>query len=1036
MPVRVPSGVVDPAVQFVWADGRVMAWNPEVPFRGLSAVVHHADQRVVALHLPGEPEHGRVPVVCRAVPLAALDALADLGTVDEGMQPSVAWCAALHDYARRIVRSARVVPHLEPHAELPPQRDGARWWRVTWVPLAVDLHAARALLGSAPRAVLSAAGPHAEPRWILAAMVDRIARASLGAAGWYTTLPEIRSSTARAVRLVGRSLAAESALFSVPPELSDAVDTLAAEFSDLQRRANGEPVVRLRLRLSTPTGSVDHDTVSASDDPVAAENSAADDSADYDGASGWPLNAEVVDVDDRSRWCDVRALAEHLPAGIDVARGAHHAPAVLAQVESVLHTLAGDQPELAMWVGAVLGGSTSLCVDIDAASAVLDGVDSLAERGIEIIVPERLVRGAAVARGMARPAEQGAGAAGRSGMARFGARSLVEWQVVVDDTPVSEEALRRAAAGGASLIESGGRWVQIDRADAERALIRLAEHRLQHSDLSPLELIELAAELAAARADADRLSGRSSTRRRSTSLATPSDALDDNLATGAELHGAGWAAELLAGLPDASSRDGVVPGGFTATLRPYQRRGLGWLQGLRELGLGGCLADDMGLGKTPTTLAHLAGLAGPHLVVCPLSVVHNWETEAARFTPGLRVLVHHGAARADAEAFSDAVGSHDIVVTTYQVATRDIDLLRSVEWSTLVLDEAQMVKNPDTATARALRTVRAGQAVALTGTPVENRLRELWSIFNIVVPGLLGSAARFRDRFATPIERQRDAAATAALRQLTGPFLLRRTKADRSLVPDLPDKVEQVAWAALTREQAVMYQAVVDRLMREAAEATGMERRGLVLSALTRLKQVCNHPAHALADGSRLSGRSGKLHRFDELLADFLDTGERALVFTQFAEMGMLLQQHLLERHHLTVPFLHGGLSKRARDRMVADFSASGSPIPLMVVSLRAGGTGLNLVAASRVVHYDRWWNPAVEDQATDRAWRIGQERSVFVHKLVCEGTVEERIDALVNDKRALADAVIGSSGERWLSELSNDELHDLVSLDHTRVRP
>ncbi|MFM7045743.1 MAG: DEAD/DEAH box helicase, partial [Ilumatobacteraceae bacterium] len=467
----------------------------------------------------------------------------------------------------------------------------------------------------------------------------------------------------------------------------------------------------------------------------------------------------------------------------------------------------------------------------------------------------------------------------------------------------------------------------------------------------------------------------------------------------------------------------------------YQLRGLGWLQGLRELGLGGCLADDMGLGKTPTTLAHLAGVDGPHLVVCPLSVVHNWETEAARFTPGLRVLVHHGAARADGDAFADSVVAHDIVVTTYQVATRDIDLLRGIEWSTLVLDEAQMVKNPDTATARALRTVRAGQALALTGTPVENRLRELWSIFNIVVPGLLGSGAKFRDRFATPIERQRDAAATAALRQLTGPFLLRRTKADRSLVPDLPDKVEQVAWAALTREQAVMYQAVVDRLMAEAAEATGMARRGLVLSALTRLKQVCNHPAQALADGSRLSGRSGKLHRFDELLADFLDTGERALVFTQFAEMGTLLQQHLLERHHLTAPFLHGGLSKTARDRMVAEFSAAESSIPLMVVSLRAGGTGLNLVAASRVVHYDRWWNPAVEDQATDRAWRIGQQRSVFVHKLVCEGTVEERIDALINDKRALADAVVGTSGEQWLSELNNDELHALVSLDHSRIR-
>ncbi|MFM7045937.1 MAG: SNF2-related protein, partial [Ilumatobacteraceae bacterium] len=787
MPVRVPSGVLDPAVQFVWVDGRVMAWNPEVPFRGLSSVVHHPNQRVVALHLPGEPSHDRVPVVCRVVPLTTLDALADVGTVDEGMQPSVAWFAAMHDYARRLVRSGRVVPHLEPHAELPPQRDGAAWWRVTWVPLAVDVHAAGVLLGAAPPAAVSAAGPHAEPRLILAAMVDRVTRATLSASGWYTSLPEIRSSTARAVRLVGRSLAAESALFSVPPELADAVEALASEFADLERRANGEPVVRLRLRLSTPAGSGDLDDAVFAD-AVHGDGGSAGGSVG-DGADGWPLDAEIVDVDDRSKWCDVRALAERLPAGLDVARGEHHTPSVLAQVEAALRSIIDDLPGLAPWVGDVLSGGTMLSVDIDAASAVLDAVESLAERGIEIIVPERLVRGAAVTRGIARPAEPGAGAAGRSGLARFGARSLVEWQVVVDDTPVSEEALRRAAEGGASLIESGGRWVQIDRADAESALIRLAEHRLQHADLSPLELLELAAELAAARAGAHLGSPSSPARRRAASRpSTTVDEIEHEAGAaphgaelhgaelhGAELHGAGWAADLLAGLPDTTSRDGVVPSGFTATLRPYQLRGLGWLQGLRELGLGGCLADDMGLGKTPTTLAHLAGVDGPHLVVCPLSVVHNWETEAARFTPGLRVLVHHGAARADGDAFTDSVAVHDIVVTTYQVATRDIDLLRVIEWSTLVLDEAQMVKNPDTATARALRTVRAGQALALTGTPVENRLRELWSIFNIVVPGLLGSGANFRDRFATPIERQRDAAATAALRQLTGPFLLRRT---------------------------------------------------------------------------------------------------------------------------------------------------------------------------------------------------------------------------------------------------------------------
>jgi len=443
----------------------------------------------------------------------------------------------------------------------------------------------------------------------------------------------------------------------------------------------------------------------------------------------------------------------------------------------------------------------------------------------------------------------------------------------------------------------------------------------------------------------------------------------------------------------------------------------------------------MGLGKTPTTLAHLAGLTGPHLVVCPLSVVRNWEAEAAKFAPFMRVMVHHGTGRPAGAKFLQLVAEHDLVVTTYQVAAKDLALLQQVDWTTMVMDEAQAVKNPDTHTARAMRAIQAGQRLALTGTPVENRLSELWSIFNIVTPGLLGSHAQFRDRFAQPIERQRDAAATAALRTLTSPFLLRRTKADKSLVPDLPDKVEQIAWAPLTREQAHLYQAVVDQLLKDAQEADGMKRRGLVLAALTRLKQICNHPAHALGDGSKLGGRSGKLHRFDELVTDLLDAGEQALVFTQFREMGLLLQQHLHEKFGQQVPFLHGGVPKAGRDRMVAQFQAGTATAPLLLVSLKAGGTGLNLTAASQVVHYDRWWNPAVEDQATDRAWRIGQSRTVFVHKLVCEGTVEERIDALINDKRKLADAVVGTTGEAWLSELSTDDLRDLVTLDLSKVR-
>ena len=373
-----------------------------------------------------------------------------------------------------------------------------------------------------------------------------------------------------------------------------------------------------------------------------------------------------------------------------------------------------------------------------------------------------------------------------------------------------------------------------------------------------------------------------------------------------------------------------------------------------------------------------------------------------------------------------ALAEADIVITTYGLLPRDLADLSAVEWSTVVLDEAQMVKNSSTKAAKAVRRLQAGQKLALTGTPVENRLSELWAILDAVNPGLLGSQQRFREQYASPIERNGDGEVAARLRALTGPFVLRRTKADRRLLPDLPDKIETIAYAQLTRDQAALYQQVVDQLLVDAKDLEGMARRGRVLSAITRLKQICNHPAHALKDGSRLAGRSGKLNRFDELITDLVDVDERALVFTQFREMGDLLRTHLVDRFGLEVPFLHGGATRSARDRMVAEFQ--NGEHQLLLVSLKAGGTGLNLTAASQVIHYDRWWNPAVEDQATDRAWRLGQQRTVTVHKLVCQGTVEERIGVVIDEKRAIADAVIGT-GETWISEMSTDELANLVSL-------
>ncbi len=984
-----------PGLQLSWVDGEAVAWQPGRGVYGGNlhhevarvarrpSMAYNGSTRVVPLDLPD----GRANVMCQRLDPATLASLGQLNALASEVSASVAWFGAMHRFAAHLVVGGRVLPVLTHVADM--------WWLAEWQPLAGDVEAAQPGLLATMPPVVAAGGP-VDAVAVLHDMVDRLCRLTLGARGWRAVLTDTRAVNARAVRLVSRALIAETGQFAVAAELSSAVAHIATEFSLITRRAAGEPIVRVRLRLGLPHERTDDEPIDDESATVAVTPATSGD---------WPFGLELVDGDDRGRWCAADQVISGGPAALALAHEPRFIPLLQRRLREATEAIAVAVPELSDWAAAALGEHAQ-GIDLDTAAAALEGIDALAAVGIELLAPEKLTRRRTSTRATAQPKDA-------TGSGRFAATALVNWQVVVDDTPVSDDVLRRAAQDGANLIEIGGRWVQIDRAEARRALANLQQHRAEHGEMSALALLTLAAELqreleAAGLAEAE---------------------------MGTDLvHATGWAGELLNGLPDEALADGDVPATFTATLRPYQRRGLGWLQFLHRLGLGGCLADDMGLGKTPTTLAHLAGLPGPHLVVCPLSVVRNWEAEAARFTPFMRVMVHHGTGRLETQAFINAVAQHDLVVTTYQVAARDLDTFQQVPWATVVLDEAQAVKNPDTRTARAMRALPAGQRIALTGTPVENRLTELWSIFQIVAPGLLGNATQFRQHFANPIEREHDPVAIAELRRLTGPFLLRRTKADKSLVPDLPDKVEQVAWAPLTREQAHMYQAVVDQLLADAQEATGMRRRGLVLAALTRLKQICNHPAHALGDGSKLGGRSGKLQRFDELVTDLLDADEQALVFTQFREMGLLLQTHLHERFHQTVPFLHGGVTKQGRDRMVQQFQAGTATSPLLLVSLKAGGTGLNLTAASQVVHYDRWWNPAVEDQATDRAWRIGQSRTVFVHKLVCEGTVEEKIDALINDKRTLANAVVGTTGEAWLSELSTDALRDLVVLDHSRI--
>jgi SNF2 family DNA or RNA helicase len=487
------------------------------------------------------------------------------------------------------------------------------------------------------------------------------------------------------------------------------------------------------------------------------------------------------------------------------------------------------------------------------------------------------------------------------------------------------------------------------------------------------------------------------------------------------------------------------PEGFVGELRAYQRRGVGWLAHLRQLGLGACLADDMGLGKTIQAIALLLHVRNeavrehgpdtrlqPTLLICPTSVVANWRREIERFAPGLRTLVHHGNNRLSGDDFVHAVTTHDLIITSYGTARRDIETLKDYIWSDLILDEAQNIKTPSAKQTQAVRRLRADNRIALTGTPVENRLSELWSIMEFLNPGYLGRQEQFRQRYIVPIERYNDTERTDELRRLVQPFLLRRLKSDPTIIYDLPEKNEMVFYCSLTREQAALYEKVVQESLAELNRTDGIQRRGLVLALLTKLKQITNHPAHFLKESGPLNGRSGKLNRLSEMLDEAIAVGDRALIFTQFVEMGHLLQRHLTETLGIEALFLHGSTPAAQRDKLVQAFQSEDGP-PIFVLSLRAGGSGLNLTRANHVFHYDRWWNPAVENQATDRAFRIGQLRNVQVHKFVVAGTLEERIHDLIESKQALAQSIVGS-GEDWITELDTDQLRDLLMLRYDAI--
>jgi len=567
------------------------------------------------------------------------------------------------------------------------------------------------------------------------------------------------------------------------------------------------------------------------------------------------------------------------------------------------------------------------------------------------------------------------------------------------------DRLEKAAAAKQQLVKVRGQWVEFDASQLNRIL----EHIGKTGEATAGELLRTGLGL--------------------DGIAVPDDVPTEGVVA------AGWLGRLLDDATSTAVAPIATPDNFVGVLRPYQQRGVGWLEFLGGLGLGACLGDDMGLGKTAQMIGSLLAEPSerPMLVVCPVSVISNWAIELERFAPHLRVMVHHGAKRFDSDdSFETRALDHNVVLTSFSLIARDAERLRAVRWSRLVLDEAQQIKNPSTAQARAARSIEADRRIAMTGTPVENRLSELWSIMHFLNPGLLGTAAVFRKRFAIPIERDGDDATAELLGKVTRPFLLRRLKTDRTIIDDLPDKIEQTDHVRLSTEQATLYRAVTEELLRNVTDEEGIDRRGAVLAGITKLKQVCNHPAHFLRDGSALSGRSGKLERVEQLLDEIIDAGDKVLCFTQFAEWGNMLGPHLEARYGTAPLWLYGGVRRNKREAMIERFRDPDGPA-IFLLSIKAGGTGLNLTEASHVIHLDRWWNPAVEDQATDRAYRIGQRRTVLVHKLVSQGTIEERIDKMIASKRALAKRVVGT-GEAWLTELTTEELRDVVTLRDAEV--
>jgi SNF2 family DNA or RNA helicase len=948
----------------------------------------------------------RVPVLVfePAAALAVLAALAELAPGDMVASASIGYLAAVTRFADDLAARGRVLPALT---------EEGRGYAARWRPLlsAADAGHARELAAAMPPACRALADTaEGGPGPLLADMLDSLTDASVRLRLPGALLPARRGRRPARIPVSERTVASLTTTAAVvevatPEDEREARELSAAFAGWLASAALPGGSVRTCFRLVEP-----------------AEPDEATDAHAAAGAGTWQIEFSLQSAEDPSLMLPAADVWEGDGFGW-LAGDAHLEEELLAGL--------GTAARLFPALDGALREAAPVRIALDTTGALeflRETGPLLSGAGFGVLLPD-WARKARL--GLKLTARSSSGSSASARQSQFGMEDLVSFRydLAVGDEVLSAEELAELARLKVPLVRIRGQWVELDDQHLKAALKFL--ERKQSGTMTAAEVLGAA-------------------------IGSGGDA--DELAL-TEVDTDGWLGDLLSGQADQRLEPMETPEGFVGTLRPYQQRGLSWLSFLGRLGVGAILADDMGLGKTVQLLSLLSsGRTAPRaarqdetwtehakpgfvldesdyptLLICPMSLVGNWQREAERFTPQLAVHVHHGAGRLSGAELSASLAAADLVITTYQVAVRDREALSAMRWARLVCDEAQALKNHLSLQAKAVRSLPAVSRIALTGTPVENQLSELWSIMEFANPGMLGPEKAFRERYAVPIERHGSEEAARELRRITQPFVLRRLKTDKSIISDLPDKQEMKVWCNLTQEQASLYAATVtDMLSRIDDASSDISRRGLVLATMAKLKQVCNHPAHLLGDGSRLPGRSGKLARLEELCEEIVADGDKALCFTQYAEFGRMLQPYLAARTGCPVLFLHGGTSKKQRDALVARFQAADEPV-LFLLSLKAGGTGLNLTAANHVIHVDRWWNPAVEDQATDRAFRIGQRRDVQVRKFVCVGTLEEKIDAMIEQKKALAEQIVGT-GESWLTGLSTAALREVLTLSPEAV--